>query len=195
MKQKIKDYIVIMLGNISLTSAYAFLTLPNKVVNGGVTSTSLLISEILNIKINYVIDILTISLLVFGLVFISKDFFIKSLFSSICYMVFLNFFNSLELVFTTNLLLAVTIGGVLVGIGHYMCLSRDSSTVGYDVIALFLHKKNKKINVALTLRYISVAILIIGLYVFGIKSVIFGILFIFIQTSIMYILTKKYPLK
>lgn len=195
MKQKIKDYIVIMLGNISLTSAYAFLTLPNKVVNGGVTSTSLLISEVLNIKINYVIDILTISLLVFGLVFISKDFFIKSLFSSICYMVFLNFFNSLELVFTTNLLLAVTIGGVLVEIGHYMCLSRDSSTVGYDVIALFLHKKNKKINVALTLRYISVAILIIGLYVFGIKSVIFGILFIFIQTSIIYILTKKYPLK
>ena len=40
--------------NVLLTGAYTFLTVPNNIINGGVTSTSLLISHYLNIDIGYI---------------------------------------------------------------------------------------------------------------------------------------------
>lgn len=43
MKENIKSLGIIALGNLLLTSAYAFLTVPNNIINGGVTSTSLLL--------------------------------------------------------------------------------------------------------------------------------------------------------
>lgn len=45
MKQKLKSWFIIAVGNMLLTAAYAFLTVPNNMINGGVTSTSLLISR------------------------------------------------------------------------------------------------------------------------------------------------------
>lgn len=45
MAKQIKDILKIIIGNIILTTAYAFVTVPNKIVNGGVTSCSLIISN------------------------------------------------------------------------------------------------------------------------------------------------------
>ena len=47
MAKQIKDILKIIIGNIILTTAYAFVTVPNKIVNGGVTSCSLIISNFL----------------------------------------------------------------------------------------------------------------------------------------------------
>lgn len=38
-KENLKSMAIIALGNLLLTSAYAFLTVPNNIINGGVTST------------------------------------------------------------------------------------------------------------------------------------------------------------
>ena len=46
-----ESYIIIAIGNILLTSAYAFLTVPNDIIDGGITSTSLLLSNVLNLDI------------------------------------------------------------------------------------------------------------------------------------------------
>ena len=66
---------IITIGNILLTGAYAFLTVPNNMIDGGVTSTSLLISHILGIDITYITTTLALLLLLFGLVTFGKHFF------------------------------------------------------------------------------------------------------------------------
>ena len=38
-----KRYLSIILGNLLITGAYAFITVPNKIVNGGVTSFSMIL--------------------------------------------------------------------------------------------------------------------------------------------------------
>ena len=66
------------------------------------------------------------------------------------------------------------------------------------MIALILNKKNRKFNVALTIRYIGIAILMFGIISFGISSVIYGILFTVIETStlnIMYKIKRKQSLE
>ena len=93
MKENIKSLFIIVLGNLLLTSAYAFLTVPNNIINGGVTSTSLLLSYYFHIDIGYIVTILIVLLLIFGRVTLGKEFFYRSLFSSVCYMVFFNLFH------------------------------------------------------------------------------------------------------
>lgn len=191
-KENLKSMAIIALGNLLLTSAYAFLTVPNNIINRGVTSTSLLLSHYLNIDIGYISSVITIFLLLFGRVALGKDFFYRSLFSSVCYMVFFNFLHFTEISFFFHPLIIILFAGIFVGVGHYLCLREDSSTVGYDVFALFIHKKNKKLDTAIVLRIIGICVLIVGVATFGIKSVIYGIIFTIIQTQVIYLLNKSH---
>lgn len=94
--------------------------------------------------------------------------------------------------FSFHPLIIVLFAGIFVGVGHYLCLREDSSTVGYDAFALFIHKKNKKLDTAIVLRIIGICVLIVGVATFGIKSVIYGIIFTIIQTQVIYLLNKSH---
>ena len=63
------------------------------------------------------------------------------------------------------------------------------------MIAIYLHKKNKKWNPAWILGLIGILILLSGANTFGIWSVIYGILFTIIQTEIIYVFTQLKPAK
>lgn len=164
--------------------------MPNNIINGGVTSTSLLISHYLNIDIGYISTAITLFLLLFGLITLGKNFFIKSAFSSVCYVVFFNIFHQIAIPIKLPIIVCVIIAGILVGVGHSLCLRENSSTVGYDVIALFIHKKIPKWNTAIILRVIGIFVLLVGIITFGILSVIYGIIFTLIQTQVIYWMTK-----
>lgn len=90
-----------------------------------------------------------------------------------------------------SLIVCALIAGILVGLGHFLCLYEDSSTVGYDVIALYIHKKIPKCNTAIILRCIGMFVLVIGVMTFGILSVLYGLFFTFIQTQVIYLLGKN----
>ncbi len=189
-----KSYIIIIIGNILLTSAYAFLTVPNDIIDGGITSTSLLLSNIFKLDIAYITTTITILLLIFGLITLGKHFFIKSIFSSLCYILFFNTFHLTGFTITINPFLCIIIASILIGIGHYLCLSQNTTTVGYDVIAIYLHKK-KKYNPAITLRIIGTLILFLGITIFGIETFLYGIIFITIETQVIYLLSEYNFLK
>lgn len=88
-----KDIIKIILGNIILTFAYALITVPNHIINGGVTSFSLIISQLINTDVTVIANIFTIILLLLSFIFLGKEFVLKSLLSSVCYMFFFELFS------------------------------------------------------------------------------------------------------
>lgn len=77
-----RDMLKIVLGNIFITLAYAFITVPNEIINGGVTSFSLILEAVYSIDIRVIV---TIILLLICLIFLGKEYFYKSIISSICY--------------------------------------------------------------------------------------------------------------
>lgn len=180
----------IVLGNIFITVAYAFITVPNEIINGGVTSFSLVLQSLSGINISIIVNVLTIILLVVCLIFLGKDYFLKSILSSLCYMTFFNIFYSLPISLNINRYVGVVIAAVLVGIGYYLCISAKSSTVGFDVIALILNKKNNKINIAVSMRYINIGIILLGLSSYNALSIILGIVFTLIQSIVLKKLLK-----
>ena len=146
----------IVVGNLLITFSYAFITVPNGIVNGGVTSFSMILSSVTDLGIFFYTNCITILLLVLCLFFLGKSYLAKSIVSSACYMLFFSFFNGIGFGFASiPMIISVLIAGLLVGIGYFLCLSAESSTVGFDVIALILHNKNNKIKVSKAMRYIN----------------------------------------
>ncbi|MFJ7993011.1 YitT family protein [Peribacillus frigoritolerans] len=172
-----KDLLKIIAGNISMTFAYAYLIVPNEIINGGVTSSALLLNALLGYNIAILANLVTGILLIICLVFLGKEYFFKSIVSSLSYMVFFNFFYSLNIQFDMNIVLVIFISSILIAIGYYLCITANASTVGFDVIALILHHKNEKIDIAATIRIINLIVLILGLLVYGYASIVKGIAF------------------
>ena len=181
----------ILVGNLFITFSYAFITVPNGIVNGGVTSFSMILSSVTDLGISFYTNCITILLLVLCLFFLGKSYLAKSIVSSTCYMLFFSFFNGIGLGFTSiAMIISVLIAGLLVGIGYFLCLSSESSTVGFDVIALILHNRNNKIKVSKAMRYINLFVILMGLFSYGLIAVIYGVIFTYIQTTVMHLLLE-----
>ncbi|XHU76229.1 YitT family protein [Peribacillus simplex] len=172
-----KDLMKIIAGNISMTFAYAYLIVPNEIINGGVTSSALLLNALSGYNIAILANLVTGLLLFICLVFLGREYFFKSIVSSLSYMVFFNFFYSLNIDINVNIVLVIIISSILIAIGYYLCITANASTVGFDVIALILHHKNEKIDIAATIRIINLIVLILGLLVYGFTSIVKGIAF------------------
>lgn len=180
-----------MFGNILITGAYAFITVPNKIVNGGVTSFSMVLEEFSSIPITYFVDFITILLLICCYIFLGKTYFTGTILSCICYLVFFSIFHDTGLYLVMNPILCTVIAGVLVGIGYYFCISAKSTAVGFDVIALILNKKNPKVNIALCMYTINVCVLLFGLFAYGMISILMGIGFTALQSLTLNHFLKK----
>ncbi|MFC8562850.1 YitT family protein, partial [Peribacillus frigoritolerans] len=76
-----------------------------------------------------------------------------------------------------NIVLVIFISSIFIAIGYYLCITANASTVGFDVIALILHHKNEKIDIAATIRISNLIVLILGLLVYGYASIVKGIAF------------------
>ena len=181
----------IVVGNLLITFSYAFITVPNGIVNGGVTSFSMILSSVTDLVISFYTNCITILLLVLCLFFLGKSYLAKSIVSSACYMLFFSFFNGIDFGFASiPMIISVLIAGLLVGIGYFLCLSAESSTVGFDVIALILHNKNNKIKVSKAMRYINLFVILLGLFSYGLLAVIYGVIFTYIQTTVVHLLLE-----
>ena len=90
---------------------------------------------------------------------------------------FFSIFYALDIVFPLPMPLAVLMASVMAGFGYYLCISSNSSTVGFDVLAIILHNKNDSFPIAVTMRYINVIVVLLGFASYGWKSVLIGIVF------------------
>lgn len=183
----------IVVGNLFITSAYAFITVPNHIVNGGVTSFAMVMENFVPISISAIANIITVLLLAISFYFLGKEFLMKSLLSSFCYMGFFSGFNALAASIQIPLILpvAVVLASVMIGFGYYLCINAGSSAVGFDVLALAAHKRNPKIDVALTIRYINYGVLLLGIVVYGVWAIVVGIIFTYLKTALLHRLLKR----
>ncbi|MGE7185038.1 YitT family protein [Peribacillus sp. NPDC006672] len=180
-----RDLMKIIAGNISMTFAYAYLIIPNEIINGGVTSSALLLHALSGYNIAILANLVTGLLLIICLVFLGKEYFFKSIVSSLSYMLFFNFFYSLSIDFDMNIVLVIIISSILIAIGYYLCITANASTVGFDVLALILHHKNEKIDIAATIRIINLIVLILGFLVYGYTSIIKGVAYTLIFSCLL----------
>lgn len=172
----------IILGNILLGFAYAKWMVPHAIINGGVTSLSLVISKILIVDVAYLTNIITVLLLIVCWLFLGRERLLKSIVSSVSYLFFFTFFHQWTFSAVINLPIDFFSASVLIAGGYYFCLSAGSSTVGMDVVALIIHQKRPTISLAKVIRWLNYTVLILGFITYGWQSIVIGILFSFIYS-------------
>lgn len=155
---------------------------PYTIINGGVTSLSLVVQKMLPIDLPLITNSLTVILLIICAVFLGRSYLMKSIVGSLSYMSFFSLFYFLPFEWITWLPLDFMLACIVIAFGYYCCLSEGSTTVGVDVIALIVHQKNTKMDVAKMIRYLNISVLILGLMTYGVQSVIIGFLFSVVYT-------------
>lgn len=99
-KKHIKDFLTINLGVFLMAMAYSVLIDRNKLVIGGVGGIATILSNaITGLKINssFIILIINVLLLLIALIFVGKKFFLKTLYTSLIYPVYVFMFEKIIL--------------------------------------------------------------------------------------------------
>ena len=151
-KEKVSNALIIVLGNILLAVGISLFIIPFDIDNGGLAGISVILKKIFDPAI--VIFILNWILFFVGLMFLKKDFALKTLISTIVYPVVVNLLYhspiyNLVLHEVSDSLLAGIVGALLSGVGLGIVYRVGGSTGGLDVIAVMFNKfKGMKISVS-----------------------------------------------
>ena len=210
--RSMKRYFIIAIGDILISLPYVLVMVPQGVINGGVTSLSMSMHRLPladQLPVSFWVTVLTALIALLCFLFLGKEYFLGSLFSCICYVGFFDLFSAviphscLQYIIhfspAAHLLSAkasgllglgieITIAAIIVGIGYYLCIHAKASTVGMDTIALILHEKNEHIPIAPAMYALNILILLLGLYTYGLRSVICGIFFAGVQAGTLHVL-------
>ena len=142
-KQKIKEFIVIVIGVTIVAAAVFFFMLPSHVSVGSGTALAMVLSNFIPLPVSMITLILNIFLLILGLVLVGPEFGGKTVFCAILMPLILGVFELLFPNFqslTQDPLLDVICYILVVGVGLAMLFSCNASSGGLDIVAKILNK-------------------------------------------------------
>lgn len=176
------NFAKVLLGGTVLGLAYSKLMVPNDIINGGVTSLAMILSKITLIRVSFFTQTITILFLVLSLIFLGSKNFLLSIVSSLTYTQTFSLFSHMNFSINTNIFIDFFLASLLIAFGYYLCISAGASTVGLEVIALIIKKRRNDINLANAIRFLNYTVLLFGLFIYGINSVIIGLLFSYVYS-------------
>lgn len=182
---KVKNILLLLLGNLILACGTSFFILPNNILSGGVTAISIILDSLLGINRVITIYALNIVLFILGAVCLGKAFAAKALMSTILYPTFIALLSPLydPEFCAVDPILAAIFAGVIMGTGLGLVFRANGSSGGMDIPALIMHKylHIPQGNAVFVIDFLTVSA---GLMVFGLNSLLTGILTIFTTSNV-----------
>lgn len=179
--REIRNYILVAVGTLILAFGSVIFLSKCELVAGGVSGIAIIVNHFFEIDIyDYVVAGATVLFWLVGLIFVGKDFAIKTLFSSLLYIGFTFLFNRLPLfneLATTfagldknaepqvgHLILCGLFGGVFVGAGIAVTFLGGGSTGGVDCFQP-MAKKYFRIKESITSFVVDGVVILVGMLV------------------------------
>ena len=138
--KRIKDSIIIIFGGFLLAFSVAYFVIPYDILSGGVAGTAVIISQLFGYNITWLINIFMVACFLLGLLFLGKEFALKTMLGSLSYTVSIDLLSQFPMNIEVSPLLAHVFGGVIAGIGIGLVFSHNGSTGGVDIPQLILSK-------------------------------------------------------
>lgn len=175
----VKNFALVLLGTFVLAFGTGVFVVPFDLVVGGVSSIAIILDKLIGyapLTVDFYVTVVTWLLFFMGLIFLGKDFALKTLVSTIVYPPALSLFMSLVkpdvlggLLYLQGseyqqiaLLLAAIFGGAMIGAGCAITFIGGGSTGGVDVISLALCRKFKKLKSSVTVFVVDATIIALG---------------------------------
>ncbi|WP_066221017.1 YitT family protein [Formosa haliotis] len=169
----IKEYILIAIGVFSAGFGLKGFLLPNRFIDGGATGISLLLENLTNIPLSYLLILVNLPFLILGARTFSIKFALKSI-VAITFLAFVVHYVDYPTITDDKLLISV-FGGFFLGLGIGMAMRGGSVIDGTEVLALFVGRK-LSMTVGDVLLLINIIIFSFGAYILSIETALYAIL-------------------
>ena len=185
-KSLVKRIIEFLLGCFVVAFAYNIFIAPNNLVPGGVSGIAVIINGIFNIDYATTIFILNIFLLIMSYILLGKEKTRASVLGSIVFPLFVRateYLNVWLQIDTSNVLLSAISGGILFGLGAGLIFRAGFTTGGTDIVNQII-SKYLKITLGKSMLLSDGLIVLASGYFFGIKTMMYSILVLYIISLI-----------
>lgn len=169
------DALSLLVGNLLLAFGVAYFIIPNNILSGGVAGLAIAISPLLKIEVDTLILVIIGLTFILGILFLGKEFALKTLTSSILYPALLKIMGVIEYQVPLDPLLASLYGGLIMGAGIGLVFRAGASTGGMDIPPLILQKYTK-VKVHTWIMIIDGLTILLGMATFGLNSVLIGLI-------------------
>jgi uncharacterized membrane-anchored protein YitT (DUF2179 family) len=167
-KSWFRDYVLIILGTLSIATSMVFFIAPYKLVPGGVYGISIVIHHLLGTPIGAVSLCMDIPLLLTGIKILGKKFGIKTVVSVVLMAVLVDVFGRVwgnRPLVEGDALLSSIFGGVLLGLGLGLIFRAKATSGGTDIVAMIL-SKYARLPLGQSLIYVDSLVVLVGLVAF-----------------------------
>ena len=170
--RKFNDYFLSIIGSIIAAFGTACFLLPSQLSSGGFSGIATVLYYLLNIPMGMSILIMNIPIFIFAYIRAGKEFFVKTIVSTVIFSKFIDIFEKIE-PFTSDKILASVYGGVIIGFGLSLVFKGKSSTGGTDLLANIITTYNKEISLGNILQVLD--IFVVGLNIIFLKKIEIGL--------------------
>lgn len=140
LKKTVKSFLLITLGCVLYSVGFVLFISPNHLAPGGVTGISVILSKFIPLGEGTLILLMNIPLLIIGLWKFGKSFLVQTVYATVVSALMIEGVSyvvsvaPVNLIPTTDLLLAGIVGGVVVGCGMGLIFRCGGTTGGTDII-------------------------------------------------------------
>ncbi len=203
-------YAAIILGTGLMAIAYQCIYDPINLVTGGFTGLGIILKSYTQnvwaggIPLWFTNLVLNIPVFILSYIMLGKKFVGRTLFATVMLSAWLYIIPSIDMTHG-DFILAAVFGGIFSGIGTGLVLRGSATTGGTDMVAALLQKGIKHRSIAQIMQFVDGAIVLIGLFVFGLRPSLYAVISIYIVTKVSdailegfkyskaaYIITDKY---
>lgn len=160
---EIKAYLMVVLAGFIVAFYMHMFILPSKFVPGGVSGVAAMLEFTGVLDAKYGIYIFNIPLLILALIFLKKNFAIKTVVATTVTTLFMMLFDYIDMpAFTGDKLVSMFLAGILGGVAFEFAFANGGSNGGTEIIARLIMKKNPEIDPSSVLFLFNVFIMSAG---------------------------------
>ena len=183
------DFLFIVLGTGIMALAIQCIFEPIGLVTGGFTGVAIIIRKVTaglvegGIPLWLTNIVLNIPVFLFALKIKGKRFIGRTVIGTVLLSFWLYIIPQVDLT-QGDYMLSAIFGGVITGIGIGFVLLAKATTGGTDMVSVLIQHKVRHYSVVQILQVIDGAVVLAGLYVFGLKPALYAVVAIFITSKV-----------
>lgn len=188
-RQVAGNYVLILVGTAVMALAIQCIYDRVGLVTGGFTGLTIVIRSLTKsvieggIPLWFTNIVLNIPVFLYSYIKFGRKFVGRTLFATLMLSVWLYIIPGVDLS-GDDYLLAALFGGAFTGVGMGLVLRAGATTGGTDMVAALIQSRMRHYSVVQIMQVMDAAIVIAGLYVFGLRSTLYAVVSIFVMTKV-----------
>jgi uncharacterized membrane-anchored protein YitT (DUF2179 family) len=168
----------IFFGSILVAIALQFFLVKNHIIDGGIVGIAILISNIYELNLGFLLIILNLPFLLIGSIYLGFRFLMLSLYASITLAIGTSVLEPFPAI-TNDPALVILLGGFLLGLGVGIIIRFGGSLDGTEVLAIILMKK-WPFSIGQSVMIFNFFVFSSAIFVFGMKESLYSLATFFI---------------